>query len=161
MILGGLFGALSIAASGCSPPAVQRIVADKLDKSAISQADEIYAELVLGKDDALLARLPSELRTQQNVDMLSKIRELIPAEPGKPAVLVGYNITTHPAGDTLVISRRYDYPRASLLMQTRFVRQHGGPAWTSDGFYLGPATKEALSAMAFDAATTPPPQKQN
>lgn len=140
----GLLAVFGLAA--CSMPTLEGDV----DRAA--EATALYADLVEGRDDALLARMssvnnPAELRAQ-----LPMIRSFAPAGPAPEPKSLGWRSYAGTNGQEYSLAQEYEYPDRFIRTDTNFVKE--GAAWKVLGFNVNARMKPGAAAPATAATAT-------
>lgn len=134
----GLLAAFGLAA--CSMPNMAG------DAERAAEAAALYADLVEGRDDALLARMssannPAELRGQ-----LPMIRSYAPSgRPPEPKT-VGWSSNAGTNGQHYSLAQEYEYPDRFIRTDTNFVKE--GSAWKVLGFNVNARIKPGAAPPA-------------
>ena len=138
----GWLGAFALGA--CSMPVLEA------DAQRASDAQALDADLVEGRDDALLARMssgndPATVRAQ-----LPMIRTFAPAgpAPGPRSLSWGANASTN--GQRYSLAQEYEYPDRFVRTDTTFLKE--GEVWKVEGFNVNARMKPAAAAPAVAAA---------
>ncbi|MFN3668169.1 MAG: hypothetical protein ACK4VY_02600 [Brevundimonas sp.] len=144
----GLLAVFGLAA--CSMPSLEG------DPQRAVEAHALYADLVEGRDDALLARMtstndPAVVRAQ-----LPMIRNFAPAGPPPQPKPLGWSSNASTSGQRYALAQEYDYPDRFVRTDTTFLKQ--GETWKVESFNVnarmkpGVAAPTAQPAEAADAA---------
>lgn len=140
----GLLATCALAA--CSMPSLEG------DAQRAAEAQGLYADLVEGRDDALLARMssgkdPATVRAQ-----LPMIRTFAPSGPAPEPKPLGWNANTSTNGQRYALAQEYEYPDRFVRTDTTFLKE--GAVWKVENFNVNARMKPAVAAPA--AATTAP-----
>jgi hypothetical protein len=143
---------LLLALSACS--------AFKMDEQARGDTEAMYAELVLGRDDALLARMtPPPNDKAKAYETLVYLRSLVPEGAGQPSELVGWRSYSGTNGQSAEITLRYRYGAAAVFFVGTFQRASSNAPWSTRGFRLNQALPEGLKFPEVGPRGAPPPPK--
>lgn len=118
------------------------------------EARALVVDLAAGRDEAIAARLASNVNPAEFRAQLPFLKSMVPAGPVPEGSTVGWSANVSTGGSTYVVNRTYDYPDRMLAVETVFVKQ--GETWKIGGFHLMPtmkATAPAAEAPAEKAAT--------
>lgn len=134
----GLLTACALAA--CSMPSLDG------DADRAVEAQALYADLVEGRDDALLARMssgndPATVRAQ-----LPMIRTFAPAGPAPEPKSLGWSANTSTNGQRYSLAQEYEYPDRFVRTDTTFLKEGG--AWKVESFNVNARIKPAAPAPA-------------
>lgn len=131
----GLLAACGLAA--CSAPGMEG------DAQRAVEAQALYADLVEGRDDALLARMssvndPATVRAQ-----LPMIRRIAPAGPAPEAKPLGWRSYAGTDGQRYSLSQEYEYPDRFVRADTNFLKE--GAVWKVEGFNVNARMKPGVA----------------
>jgi hypothetical protein len=129
---------------GCAMPSLES------DPQRAVEAHALYADLVEGRDDALLARMtstndPAVIRAQ-----LPMIRTFAPAGPPPQPKPLGWTSNASTSGQRYALAQEYDYPDRFVRTDTTFLKQ--GETWKVESFNVNARMKPAATAAAVEPA---------
>jgi hypothetical protein len=140
----------AVALTACSLPMAP-------DEGLLAENDQIFADVVLGKNDAFFARLPKNLDTPQQRKMMTAVRQMIPDGKATAVQLVGWNAYSGTDGQREALTVRYDYGSDHITAATTFGRSNGAQPWELLGFHLSPTTPELVNSPSIGAPRRAPP----
>lgn len=134
----GLLAACALA--GCSMPNMEG------DAARATEAQALYADLVEGRDEALLARMssvndPAAVRAQ-----LPLIRTIAPAGPPPEPKPLGWRSYAGTDGQRYSLAQEYEYPDRFVRTDTNFLKE--GAAWKVESFNVNARIKAAVAPAA-------------
>ncbi|HVY88139.1 MAG TPA: hypothetical protein VG942_04680 [Hyphomonadaceae bacterium] len=127
------------------------------DEALLAQNDQVYADVVLGKNDAFFARLPKNFDTPQQRKMLAAVRQIIPDGKATAAQLTGWNAYSGTDGQREALVVRYDYGSDHVTVATTFNRPNSAQPWGLFSFNLSPTPPEFLNSPAIGGPRPAPP----
>ncbi len=109
------------------------------DPALNAEADALFEDLVLGRDDAVIARLssankPAEIRAQLPM-LRSMVSEASPPEP----TVVGTRKTSGTSGEVYEVQQDYAYSDRVVHAYTTLVKEGGG--WKVQAFNINAQMK--------------------
>lgn len=140
----GVLAACGLAA--CSMPGMEG------DAQRAADARALYADLVEGRDDALLARMSSTNDPETVRAQLPMIRTFAPAGPASEPKPLGWRSNASTSGQRYSLAQEYEYPDRFVRTDTTFLKE--GEAWKVEGFNVNARMKPGVAAPA---ATLPVP----
>ena len=115
----------------------------KSDPALHAEADALFEDLVLGRDDALIARMSSANKAEEIRAQLPMLRNMVgEATPPEPTV-AGTRKTSGTSGEVYEVQQDYAYPDRVVHAYTTLVKEGG--AWKVQGFNVN-AQMKPLSA---------------
>ena len=111
-----------------------------------ADAQALYADLVEGRDDALLARMSSTNDPQTVRSQLPTIRTLAPAGPAPEPRSLGWNSNVSTNGQRYSLAQEYEYPDRFVRTDTTFLKE--GEAWKVEGFNVNARMKPGVTLPA-------------
>ena len=113
------------------------------DPALNAEADALFEDLVLGRDDALIARMSSANKAEEIRAQLPMLRNMVgEAAPPEPTV-AGTRKTSGTSGEVYEVQQDYAYPDRVVHAYTTLVKEGG--AWKVQGFNVN-AQMKPLSA---------------
>ncbi|MCY1243023.1 hypothetical protein D3C80_1013650 [compost metagenome] len=113
------------------------------DPALNAEADALFEDLVLGRDDALIARMSSANKAEEIRAQLPMLRNMVgEATPPEPTV-TGTRKTSGTSGEVYEVQQDYAYPDRVVHAYTTLVKEGG--AWKVQGFNVN-AQMKPLSA---------------
>ena len=113
------------------------------DPALNAEADALFEDLVLGRDDALIARMSSTNKAEEIRAQLPMLRNMVgEATPPEPTV-AGTRKTSGTSGEVYEVQQDYAYPDRVVHAYTTLVKEGG--AWKVQGFNVN-AQMKPLSA---------------
>ena len=113
------------------------------DPALNAEADALFEDLVLGRDDALIARMSSANKAEEIRAQLPMLRNMVgEATPREPTV-TGTRKTSGTSGEVYEVQQDYAYPDRVVHAYTTLVKEGG--AWKVQGFNVN-AQMKPLSA---------------
>ncbi|WP_312783451.1 hypothetical protein [Brevundimonas sp.] len=113
------------------------------DPALNAEADALFEDLVLGRDDALIARMSSANKAEEIRAQLPMLRNMVgEATPPEPTV-AGTRKTSGTSGEVYEVQQDYAYPDRVVHAYTTLVKEGG--AWKVQGFNVN-AQMKPLSA---------------
>lgn len=113
------------------------------DPALNAEADALFEDLVLGRDDALIARMSSANKAEEIRAQLPMLRNMVgEATPPEPTV-TGTRKTSGTSGEVYEVQQDYAYPDRVVHAYTTLVKEGG--AWKIQGFNVN-AQMKPLSA---------------
>lgn len=113
------------------------------DPALNAEADALFEDLVLGRDDALIARMSSANKAEEIRAQLPMLRNMVgEATPPEPTV-AGTRKTSGTRGEVYEVQQDYAYPDRVVHAYTTLVKEGG--AWKVQGFNVN-AQMKPLSA---------------
>ncbi|PQZ84185.1 MULTISPECIES: hypothetical protein [unclassified Brevundimonas] len=113
------------------------------DPALNAEADALFEDLVLGRDDALIARMSSANKAEEIRAQLPMLRNMVgEATPPEPTV-AGTRKTSGTSGEIYEVQQDYAYPDRVVHAYTTLVKEGG--AWKVQGFNVN-AQMKPLSA---------------
>lgn len=134
----GLLAAAALTA--CSMPSMEG------DAERSSEARALYADLVEGRDDALLARMSSGNDTATVRAQLPMIRTFAPAGPVPEPKSLGWRTDAGTAGQRYSLAQEYEYPDRFVRTDTNFLKE--GAVWKVEGFNVNARMKADMAPSA-------------
>jgi hypothetical protein len=136
-VIGLLAGAVGGLAA-CSMPGLEG------NDERAAEARALYADLVMGRDEALLARMasindPDTVRAQ-----LPMMRRIAPAGPAPEPRSLGWRAFTGTNGQRYAIAHEYEYPDRFVNTDTVFLKE--GEVWKVEGFNVNSRVKADATA---------------
>ncbi len=134
----GLLAAFGLGA--CSMPTMEG------DSERAADARALYADLVEGRDEALVARMssvndPATIRAQ-----LPMLRTFAPAGPAPEPKPLGWSANTGTGGQQYSLAQEYEYPDRFVRTDTTFIKE--GSDWKVLGFNVNARMKPGATAPA-------------
>lgn len=116
----------------------------KSDATLNAEAQANFADLVAGRDDAILARLSAENPVDAAKAQLPMLRQMVGDAPVPEAVVTGSQSVTGNQGSFYRVSQDYAYSDRVAHVQTNFIKQGGG--WKIMAFNVNVNMKGAPAA---------------
>ena len=129
LVLGGL--------AACSMPSLEG------DAVHATEARALYADLVEGRDEALLARMSSKNDPATVKAQLPMIRTFAPAGPAPEPKGLGWRSDVNTAGHRYFLSQEYEYPDRFVRTDTSFLKEGG--VWKVEGFNVNARMKASVA----------------
>lgn len=122
----------------------------KSDPALNAEAERNYADIVAGRDDAVVARMSSKNDAAQVRAQLPMLRDL--AGKGQPpaAQVTGTQSIVSNAGSGYRVAQNYEYADRAVQVETGFVKE--GEAWKIEGFNLNATLKAAAAPTVAEPA---------
>ena len=139
----GLLAACGLAA--CSMPSTEA------DVQRATDAQALYADLVEGRDDALLARMSSANDPATVKAQLPMIRTFAPAGPAPEPKSLGWSANASTNGQRYSLAQEYDYPDRFVRTDTTFLKE--GAAWKVESFNVNARMKPGAGPAETPAET--------
>lgn len=128
----------------------------KPDPAAVAASRAVFDDLRLGRDAALLAKLPPQLQTPEATAQIDRLRTLLPPGDPRGSTIVGSSIVEIAGkGRSEALNTEYDYGNRIVLFKTRLFQPPGARDWRANGFYLQVATTRQLAVNSFTLAGKP------
>jgi len=109
------------------------------DPALNAEADALFEDLVLGRDDALIARMSSTNKAEEIRAQLPMLRNMVgEATPPEPTV-AGTRKTSGTSGEVYEVQQDYAYPDRVVHAYTTLVKEGG--AWKVQGFNVNAQMK--------------------
>jgi hypothetical protein len=140
----GLLAACGLAA--CSMPTMEG------DAERAGEAQALYADLVAGRDDALLARMSSGNDPATVKALLTMVRGFAPAGPAPEPKSLGWSANASTNGQRYSLAQEYEYPDRFVRTDTTFLKE--GEAWKVEAFNVNARMKPG-AAPATEAPAVP------
>jgi hypothetical protein len=140
-----VLGFLAAAAlTACSMPSMEG------DAERATEARALYADLVEGRDEALLARMasvndPATVRAQ-----LPMLRTFAPAGPPPEPKPMGWRSYAGTDGQRYSLAQEYEYPDRFVRADTNFLKE--GDVWKVEGFNVNARMKAGPATVAAEPA---------
>jgi hypothetical protein len=130
------------------------------DPNAVAISQDIYAELVLDRKEAVLARLAgSENNTPEKLGAIATMRSFIPDGAAQAAELIGWRGYAGTDGQRMEITHRYRYDDQIVIFVVNFGRTNDLATWTPVRLHVAPAPPDYVSAPSIAKAGKVPPIK--
>lgn len=125
--------------ASCSIPSMEG------DAERATEARAMYADLVEGRDDALVARMssgsdPAAVRAQ-----LPMIRSFAPPGPVPEPKPLGWQSNASTNGQRYSLAQEYEYPDRFVRTDTTFLKEGG--IWKVEGFNVNARMKAGAPAV--------------
>lgn len=104
-----------------------------------AEARALLEDLVNDRDDALVAKLSSQVKPADLRAQLPFMKSVAPKGPVPQGQVTGWGSNSGTGGTTYQISQTYDYPDRVLVVNTVFRKE--GETWKVLGFHLTPTMK--------------------
>jgi hypothetical protein len=104
----------------------------KSDPALNAEAKATFADLVAGRESAILARLSSANKPADVKAQIPMLRNMIGHDTAPEPTVTGYQSMTSTSGRFYVVGQDYTYPDRVAHVQTNFVKE--GDAWKVAGF---------------------------
>ena len=137
-LVSGFLAAFALTA--CSMPSMEG------DAERASEARALYADLVEGRDGALVARMSSASDPATVRAQLPMIRTFAPAGPPPEPKSLGWQSNASTSGQRYSLALEYEYPDRFIRTDTNFLKE--GAAWKVEGFNVNARMKGAVPAPA-------------
>ena len=134
----GLLAACALAA--CSMPSMEE------DAQRSAEAQALYADLVEGRDDALVARMSSSTDPATVRAQLPMIRTFAPAGPAPEPKPLGWSANTGTDGQRYSLAQEYEYPDRFVRTDTSFLKERG--VWKVESFNVNARIKSGAATSA-------------
>ena len=134
----GLLAACALAA--CSMPSMEG------DAQRSAEAQALYADLVEGRDDALVARMSSSTDPATVRAQLPMIRTFAPAGPAPEPKPLGWSANTGTDGQRYSLAQEYEYPDRFVRTDTSFLKERG--VWKVESFNVNARIKPGAATSA-------------
>lgn len=110
-----------------------------------AEARALLEDLVNDRDDALVAKMSSQVKPADVRAQLPFMKEMVPEGPTPQGQVTGWRANTGTAGTVYELSQTYDYPDRTLMVNTAFRKE--GEAWKVLGFHIAPTMKAGAAAQ--------------
>ena len=128
----------------------------KPDEEAVAEAQAIYADLVVGGYEKVLAR-STTLRDYPDIcAMLEQMHANIPEGQSEPARLVGFANTFHPGKHDLGMTHLYRYPARTLGFTANFSRKSETSKRDLVGIFIIDPSPQQLAGATLGTGVVPP-----
>jgi len=111
------------------------------DAERATEAQALYADLVEGRDDALLARMSSINAPEAVRAQLPMIRTIAPAGPPPEPKPLGWRSDAGTNGQRYTLAQEYEYPDRFVRTDTTFLKE--GAVWKVESFNVNARIKSA------------------
>ena len=120
-------------AVACSAPVLTA------NEALATEARDAYADLVEGRDDALVARLSSANSEADVRAQLPMLRTFAPEGTPPPPTTTGWQSNMTTSGQRYALGQVYEYPDRSVMAQTVFLKEDG--VWKIESFNINARMK--------------------
>jgi hypothetical protein len=117
-----------------------------LSAAELAAVSAPYADVVAGRDQAVIERLAAGVDRSNAEAGLAQIRSVLPAAQPTSTRLLRWAKAVDPGGEHLFGAQEYVYPEHVVLVQTELFRSNAANPWSIGNFHVNAATKQELAA---------------
>lgn len=104
-----------------------------------AEARALLEDLVNDRDDALIAKMSSQVKPADVRAQLPFMKTMAPEGPVPQGQVTGWRANTGTGGTIYEVNQTYDYPDRVLVVNTVFRKE--GETWKVLGFHIAPTMK--------------------